>query len=181
MYLRFLSKVLISFLMISSLLIRISSAQNNDSDEIIDYVEPHPFMAGRSFFSAGGGGGADFIDLQGTFSYFIIDGLTIDLTLSGRIPFDDGIEEIFSITPGLTYYLYPTRPFVPYGGFLYQHQVMGFTPHSPSAWGARAGLMLLLGSSQFGFGARYLKPFRCGAGEEDCGVTLPEFFLSVSF
>lgn len=155
-----------------------SWAQDNNDTEAID---PGPFSAGRFLLSAGGSGGGDGISLQLRVGYLILNGLATELDARGVIPFQREVQQWVALSPGMTYYLYHTKPLVPYVGAFYQEIFIKGIDGSLSAWGGRSGVIFLSSHVQLGLGARFTRLFNCHTSSLECTQIDPEITLSVGF
>lgn len=145
-------------------------------------VDPGPFAAGRSQFSLGGGSGSmgedTYIVLQGRYGYFLTAGLAAQLGLETWLPLSGG-QSLTTLAPGLSYYLYHTRPFVPYLGGFYQHSFTRLELESQDAYGGRAGALWQSSGLLLGLGARLTRSFGCTGG--GCQLIEPELTVLLSF
>lgn len=139
------------------------------------------FAESRAQVSIGGGSArfadSSYLTLQGRVSYFLYDGLSSDLGLGAWIPLDDGAP-LFQVSPGVSYFFYQLMPLVPYLGGFYEYTFTSIPLESPSAIGARGGLIFAQGATLVGVGARLTRALNC---EEECDLIAPELILQLSF
>ena len=159
-----------------------SSALRATPPQVERPLDAGPFATGRSQLSLGGGsariGSDTYLALQGRYGYFLAPGLAAQLGLEAWLPLTGG-QGLTTLAPGLSYYLYHTRPFVPYAGVFYQHTFTRLELESYDAYGGRIGALWQSSSLLVGLGARLTRPFGCRGG--DCQVIEPELTVLLSF
>jgi len=145
-------------------------------------VDPGPFATGRSQLLLGGGsarvGSDTYLALQGRYGYFVAPGLATQLGLEAWLPLTGG-QGLTTLAPGVSYYLYHTRPLVPYAGVFYQHTFTRLELESYDAYGGRIGALWQSSSLLVGLGARLTRAFGCTGG--GCQLIEPELTLLLSF
>lgn len=140
------------------------------------------FAEGKTTFSLGGGltsvGEARYFSLQGQLGYFMFDGLSAQLGVRAWLPLDD-TPSLYTLSPGVSYYLYQLKPIIPYAGLFYEHTFTDLPLASKDAWGGRAGLLWNSSGLLLGFGVRLTRPFECA--QAHCDLVEPELTVLFSF
>ena len=139
----------------------------------------HPFEAGQTRVSAGGGGGVGGWSLGVAAGYFMAEGLEVGLG-STYIRSDD--LSLVQVTGSTTYVFLPTESWNPYTGGFARHWFVADGDVEPkSSVGVRGGFYSRSGHNLlFGLGAVYEVIVDCEPADE-CTSTYPEFSLSLIF
>ena len=140
------------------------------------------FAKSKTTFSLGGGltsvGEARYFSLQGQLGYFMFDGLSAQLGVRAWLPLDD-TPSLYTLSPGVSYYLYQLKPIIPYAGLFYEHTFTDLPLSSKDAWGGRAGLLWRSSGLLLGAGVRLTRPFECA--QASCDLVEPELTVLFSF
>lgn len=142
-----------------------------------------PFDQGRFGLSAGGGSttafGERYIAIAAGVSYFVLDGVAIDL--GTQVQWGNG-PTIFRTTPGLRYVAQPLVghwPLIPYLAGYYTHWFVGDAFPDADALGTRGGLLYLSGNIIVGLGIGY--EHLVSECTMNCSAVYPDVTLGFSF
>jgi hypothetical protein len=140
------------------------------------------FSKGRTHFliTAGNGYAFDesYLVLGLGVSYYVIDGLSVGLSLESWTGSDPGM---YKVTPSVQYVFYQA-PLKPYVGGFYRRAYVDGLPDINSA-GARAGIYFTAGRNAYiGIGAVYESYLDCKKSVyRSCDDTYPEVSFTVAF
>jgi hypothetical protein len=140
------------------------------------------FSKGRThfFITAGNGYAFDesYLVLGVGVSYYVIDGLSVGLSLESWTGSDPGM---YKVTPSVQYVFYQV-PLKPYVGGFYRRAYVDGSPDINSV-GARAGVYLTAGRNAYlGIGAVYESYLDCNKSVyRSCDDAYPEVSFTIAF